>query len=343
MLDRTMCEHVLEAFHQRDDIENDTELTSVWSDEEDFHKLIFRVDTVANGSYVIKLHHSKPMQTAMIEEQSRFSEKLRQEGINTAERFSVSDDYCHTIQLRGKSFNATLERFMGDEIKAIDQKTVTSMAELMAQMHTCSETHDLHLSTGTIWNMLSQSTDVSRGYEYFKALKSMPIKKSAKFDQLIYQDIMSQYDKRLWALEKAQSKLPTFAVQGDFSTNNMTISDKGLSIFDYNIAGDEALICDAVIQGLFVSREMDLKSGLKEADRPMLFDTFMSVYTENRPISKEEKAIMNDVYALADSFWFTPILFSDNSLKKRVEAGDVYAVNHLMDGIWQQLTTEKFS
>jgi Ser/Thr protein kinase RdoA (MazF antagonist) len=338
-----MCEHVLEAFQQRHNIENDTELASVWNDEADFHKLIFRVDTAENGSFVIKLHHSKPMQTAIIEEQSRFSEKLRHEGINTAERFSVSNDFCHTIQLRGKLFNATLERYVGEEVKVIDEKMVKSMAELMAQMHICSEVHDLHLSTGTIWDMLSQSADISRGYAYFKSLKDMPIKKSAKFDQLIYQDITNQYDKRLWALEKVQLKLPTFAVQGDFSTNNMTNSDKGLSIFDYNIAGDEALICDAVIQGLFISREMDLKSGLKEADRSMLFDTFMSTYQKNRPISRVEREIMNDVYALANSFWFTPILFSDDSLKQRVDAGDVYAVNHLMDAIWQQLMTDKFS
>lgn len=340
---RTMCEHVLEAFQQKFDILTVTDLDSVLCEEVDFHKLIFRVDTVAGGSFVVKLHHSKPMQTTLIEEHSAFSERLRLEGINTAERFRFENAYCHPIQLRGKPFIATLERYVGEEIKAIDQKTVESMAMLMAQMHKCSEDNDLHLSTGTIWNLLSHSTDMSRGFEYFKSLKTMPIKQSAKFDQLVYQDIENQYNKRLWALEKVKLKLPTYAVQGDFSINNMTINDRGLGIFDYNIAGEEALICDAVIQGLFISREMDLQSNLKESDRPILFDCFMEVYQKNRQISQIERGIMNDIYAMADSFWFTPILFADTSFKKCVEAGDIHAVNHFMDAIWKQLSTDKFS
>ena len=47
-----------------------------------------------------------------------------------------------------------------------------------------------------------------------------------------------------------------------------------LGIFDYNIAGDETLVGDMVLEGLLTANEMDLAEGLSDTERIELFRSF---------------------------------------------------------------------
>lgn len=68
--------------------------------------------------------------------------------------------------------------------------------------------------------------------------------------------------------------LPRYATQGDISINNLSFVGEELAIFDYNIAGDETLVGDMVLERLLVANEMDLSNGLADRDRPELFNCF---------------------------------------------------------------------
>lgn len=112
-------------------------------------------------------------------------------------------------------------------------------------------------------------------------------------------------------IDKLKDKLPRYATQGDYSTNNLTFENKEIGVFDYNISGDEFLINDMVIEGLFVAKVMDLDKGLNDKDRDMLFRLFADTYRGFRELNIYEAKVMNDIYAVVVPFWWSRIIFEE--------------------------------
>ena len=82
---------------------------------------------------------------------------------------------------------------------------------------------------------------------------------------------------------------------------------------------------------------MDLAEGLSETDYPELFRCFFNGYTAERPLTYDEKNILNDIYAISSGLWFTKILYKKNSLTKLVERNEYNKIKLLLNEIYNTL------
>lgn len=306
-------------------------------------KIIARVEMIDKSHYIVKFVLEEEHPESLIEEQSIFSECIRRNGINTARRFKSDKKYCIPYSVDGLIFAVTVEEYIGEEIKVIDYDNIGEVASLMATMHIISENNTCHISGGTIWNIFDDNSDIMRGYMKFSELiKSKEIDFNL-YNTDLYYKIIKLYNERKAKLERLWGKLPRYATQGDYSINNLTHVNGAVGIFDYNISGDEVLVSDMIIEGLFISKEMDLKEGLAEEDREGLFQSFVKIYMQNRKLCQYELRVLNDIYAVVVPFWWTRIIFDkENSLIKLVNDRNIDKVNAFLEKTYNMLSVNYF-
>ena len=124
--------------------------------------------------------------------------------------------------------------------------------------------------------------------------------------------------------------MPKAAVQGDISINNLVSGEDGLTVFDYNNAGDEVLISDLVMEGLLTAYEMDLPEGTDPVCREQFFPALLNGYLSVRKLSEEEATAAWLVYTLYHSLWFSRIVYNEDSLEKLVKKEDYASANRLL-------------
>lgn len=293
-------------------------------------KVITKVEFINRKPLVVKFIRENNHPHNIIEKQSAFSEYLRSEGILTPKRYMNGGKYCSKFLLDNLYTDVTIEDYLGEEIKSIDFKLAYKIGKLMAKIHCISERGNCHIGSNTIFNVVGYN-EVS-GFDKFVELGE-----TNKIDIVMYRRIKSIYTTKLEKIRLLWDKLPRFATQGDFSINNLTYVGEELGIFDYNIAGDESLIGDMVLEGLLTANEMDLADGLSETDHEELFRCFFNGYTDERPLTDVENSVLRDIYSISSGLWFTKILYHENSLSKLVERNECDKVNLLLQSIYDTL------
>lgn len=307
-------------------------------------KVIVKAEMDNSLTYIIKFVLEEEHPVKLIEEQSIFSECMRANGINTAKRYKSCDKYCISYTVNDLIYAVTVEEYLGEELKFINYKIVDGIATLVAEMHSISQENNCHISGNTIWDIFDETTDISRGYKAFYEYRNNGEYDFSLYDISLYENIISLYEERLSRLKAVWNKLPRYATQGDYSTNNLVCENGRVAgIFDYNIAGDEILVSDMIIEGLFVCYEMDLDNGLTYDDRCKMFRVFIKKYMECRKLNQDEIAVMNDIYAVVYPFWWTRIIFDEGkSLKKYLDERNVKKVNKFFNETYNLLHQDHF-
>ena len=273
-------------------------------------KVVAKVVFNDRNPVVIKLVNDDRYSNHVIEEQSIFSEHLRTNGILTPKRFKVNDTYCIQTTIDDEVIAITVEEYIGEEIKEINSDIAYKIGELFGRIHNISERDNCHICNKTIFDVMGYN-EVS-GYEKF-----IELTKTGRLDKKLVTAIQEKYQNHIAELEKIWHQLPRYATQGDISINNLSWVEGELAIFDYNIAGDEVLIGDMILEALLTSYEMNMID--KNEDRMKVFTAFVQGYRTQRKLSTlEEKAFLH-IYAISDAFWFTKIIYNDNSLNKLIE------------------------
>ncbi len=290
-------------------------------------KLIYRIALTDGRVLVIKLVHEDDdinAETAKIESQSRFSEVMRRHGISTPVRYKSGDSHAVAFTYHDLPCIVTVEDWCGDEITEINTNIAYQIGELMAHMHSVSLVNGCKIGCGTLFSA-AYWNDVDVFPDFCK------ITENEKLDQAIVNQIKTLRAEKLERLRDVWDTLPKAAVQGDISINNLVLSENGLTVFDYNNAGDEVLISDLVMEGLLTAYEMDLPSGISESYREELFPALLKGYLSVRPLSENESNAAWEAYTLYHALWFTRIVYNDNCLKKLVENGSYAAANGLLE------------
>lgn len=299
-------------------------------------KIIVKVDLSNEKSLVIKFIRQDMNPHNVIEEQSRFSEHLRERGILTPKRYKSGDSYCITYTFNGLLLDVTVEDYLGKEVKVIDNTLAYNIGRLMGKNHCIAEEDNLYINANTIFNIVGYN-EVS-GYNEFVRLGNDKLIEKKLFDE-----ICSIYDIKINRIKSVWGSLPKYATQGDYSINNLSyIGYDELGIFDYNIAGDETLIGDMILEGLLIANEMELTQGLSDTDRPGLFKSFLNGYISQRPLSENERLVFDDIYAISKGLWFTRIQYNDASLVKLIEKKDHEKTTELLREIYKDISCEKF-
>lgn len=297
-------------------------------------KLIFRIALSDGRLLVIKILHEDDdvdKEAEKVENQSRFSEDMRRNGIKTSARYISGGKYVAPFAYRGLPCMVTVEDWCGEEIAEITTDVAYQIGELMARMHTVSLANKCEIGHGTLfcaayWN------DVDAFSTFCK------IAKDEKLEQSVVKQIIKLHDEKLQRLRAVWETLPKAAVQGDISINNLVRSEEGLIVFDYNNAGDEVLVSDLVMEGLLTAYEMDLPSDVPVSYREKLFPKLLKGYLSVRHLSEAESRAAWDIYTLYHGLWFTRITYNQGSLEKLVKNGDYDAANLLLNQILADMT-----
>ncbi|WP_339249944.1 hypothetical protein NSQ43_10420 [Sporosarcina sp. FSL W8-0480] len=293
-------------------------------------KIICKVKFADRNPLVVKFVREKEHPTHIIESQSVFSDYLRKHGILTPKRYVSKGRYCQNYKLNHLKVAVTVEDYLGEEIKAIDLTLAYKLGQLLGKIHRISEEGNCLIGSPTIFNLVGYN-EVS-GYDAFCKLGD-----SGAIDTVMYRKINELYTKKLETVKLAWNRLPRFATQGDISINNLSYIEGDIGIYDYNIAGDETLVGDMVLEGLLTACEMDLADGLTDNDRKELFIYFYKGYITERPLSDDEKGVLSDIYSLSSALWFTKIKHNDSSLENLVECEAFDKVERLLEEIYAVL------
>jgi Ser/Thr protein kinase RdoA (MazF antagonist) len=299
-------------------------------DEDSYEmKFIIKVELTDGRLLVVKFIRQEMSPHNVIEEQSHFSEYLRNRGILTPKRYKSGDSYCIAYPFNGFTLDITVEDYFGEEIKDINNELAYKIGQLMGKNHRLAENDNFHINNRTLFNVVGKN-DVS-GYDDF-----LEFGKGGLIAGDIFTQICAVYNTKLNRLKDVWGDLPRYATQGDYSTNNLVYIGDDIGIFDYNNAGDETLISDMVLEGLLTAYE----NGLTDADRLGLFKSFINGYIEQRPLSEKEKAVFSDIYAVAWGMWYSRILYSNNSLEELIKNKEYEKVSELMQKIFHDIDSE---
>lgn len=307
-----------------------------YNDKTSEMKVIAKIDFVNRSPLIVKLVREDRHPHDVIEKQSEFSEYLRNQGILTPKRYISGDSYCIKYKLSDIYLNVTVEDYFGEEIKTIDFKLAYKIGQLIARTHIISEKGNCHIEANTIFNVVGYNEVI--GYDKF-----VEFGENGKIDSEMYQKIKKVYSDKLERIKLLWDRLPKYAIQGDCSINNLTYIGEEVGIFDYNIAGDETLVGDMVLEGLLTANEMDLAEGLSDTERIELFRSFYNGYINERPLTVDEENVLSDIYAISSGLWFTKIDFNENSLTKLVERNECDKINLLLQEIYNTLCKDAFS
>lgn len=258
-----------------------------------------------------------------VENQSIFSEQMRNSGIRTAKRYQANGRYCNQFIYHGLPCLIAVEDWCGEEITEINTDIAYQIGELMAQMHTLSLEQNCKIGHRTLFSV-AYWNDVDAFPEFCK------ITNNENLDQETVAKIKALREEKLNRLRFIWNSLPKAAVQGDISINNLVSTDDGLILFDYNNAGDEVLVSDLVMEGLLTAYEMDLPPNVSETYTEQLFSAFLKGYLSLRPLSEAESSAAWDIYTLYHGLWFTRIVYRDSALDSLAKSENYEAANRLL-------------
>lgn len=326
---------VLAVYNITELISNFSFFSNTYNDKTSEMKAIIKVEFFDRNPLVVKFVRENNHPHNIIENQSIFSEYLRSQGILTPKRYMSESEYCIRHELNNILFDVTVEDYFGVEIKTIDFKLAYMIGQLMGKIHRISEKGNCHIGSGTIFNVVGYN-EVSGFNSFFE------LGEGSKIDPVMYRKIKTLYIAKLEKIKSSWAKLPRYATQGDISINNLSFVGENIGIFDYNIAGDETLVGDMVLEGLLTANEMDLSNGLTDKDHTELFKCFYMGYIKERHLTDDEKNIFSDIYSISSALWFTKIKYNENSLTKLVERNEYDKVDLILQEIFDTLNKDRF-
>ncbi len=264
-----------------------------------------------------------------IENESIYSELLRSRGIITPRRYTSGGSYAIRRSLCGVPCIVSVEDWCGEEITAITSEIARDIGALLGRIHL------IGLDTGfVIGNMTllcaAGENDVDAYSEFCE------ITENENLDSAVVSEIKHIRDGKMAHLREIWDTLPRAATQGDISICNLSKTEKGLAVFDYNHAGDDVLVSDLVLEGLLTANEMDLPPNETEEYRKALFPAFLEGYLSVRRLSEAESNAAWEIYTIYNTIWFSKIICFSNtahgesSLMSLVEAGKYDAANILI-------------
>ncbi len=265
-------------------------------------KLVVGVTLADGRCLVIKLFRDTEdfsEQGAITETQSAFSELLRTSGISTPKRYRAHDRYCTLTELDGIPYHTTLEDWCGHELTEIRPAVAHDLGILLAQMHLVALNSGLCIGRGTIFGEAPNNDHDA--YPDFCRLAE-----NTHLDASFTEQIQALYTQKAARVHALWDTLPQAATQGDLSVNNLVLHDDGtITVFDYNIAGDEVLVSDLVLEGLFLAYQMDIPPDAPADYRETIFPAFYDGYLSVRPLTAPEREVAWALFTMYHSLWAT--------------------------------------
>lgn len=294
-------------------------------------RVIVKVMFYDRPPVVVKFLNEKDFSREVIEEQSAFSEHLRCRGIRVARRYLSNGRFANPFAARGSEVTVIVENFMPGEIKCVTPEISYRIGAMLALEHNVSEADDCHVDHETIFNPMAPN-DL---FTYDDFVKLEPQLNEEETD--LFMRIVDRHARRMEALQPLKRR-NKYAVQGDLSDCNLFIDEGGnTGMFDFNNCGDNYLLGDAVMQGVFVARLMDYPQPLTDEYSMTILEKFISGYHSVRSFTDEDRAFIPHLYAIIDAFWSGQIKYGDDCLENLLKQGRQKEIDALLHKMLRQI------
>ncbi len=279
-------------------------------------RLILKCSFAERAPCIIKFKQEEGVSAALIEAQVRFSEHLAQCGIPTARFYRTDRSYVRTENIGGYEVYVTIEDFCAGELTQITPKRAEKIGALLAKTHTIAVQDDCHVAYQGLFDPFNRNDLFS--YEEFASMEPA----FDGTDAIRFAHIKEQYARHMKEISALQYA-PRFAVQGDISDCNLfETTDGAIGMFDFNQCCDAVPFCDAVMQGIFVSRLMEYGHPLTAEESENILWHFWRGYQKIRPFSANERKWLPHLYAVITAFWLMNLQYDPHSLQTCIDEND---------------------
>lgn len=294
-------------------------------------RLICKAVTAEGQAYVIRFKKEDDAPRKLMEQQSRFAMELHAAGIPTPRVYQNRGCYIQPYTLHGYKVFVGVEEFVPGELKCVEECTARDTGALLARMHKLAEENDLHVTGPVLFDPFVHNdlfaVDSYREVGDFLVEELKPL----------YGEILKLYERYMDILLPLRDR-SRYAVQGDLSDCNMyRRKDGALGIFDFNWCGDSVLFCDAVMQGMFIARNMDYPEDLGDDRLEKILSAFWDGYRSVRDLSREERQLYPYLMAVIDGFWSSDIKWDEDSLLTLAKTGDQSGVHRRLAAVKEKL------
>ena len=294
-------------------------------------RLIVKVDLEDASSLVIRFKNEEDVTLELIESQSQFAAVLKKNNIITPTQYQANGKYANWYSIGDYDVIVTLEEFVENEVKVVDEVIAKKTGELLAKTHTIAEQYNLHIENDVLFNPFAHNDLFA--FDAFMSLGST----LEGDDKVLFDKIVDAYNSYMEVLAPLRNR-PQYAVQGDISDCNLYLTKWGeVGIFDFNRSGDNILFCDAVMQAIFEARLMDYPENKQDDFETKILESFWKGYCSVRSFTAEEQKLYPYLCAIIDAFWSSDIQWNEDSLMNAQKAGDVESVRRWLSTIYERL------
>ncbi|MBP3705345.1 MAG: GNAT family N-acetyltransferase, partial [Clostridia bacterium] len=236
--------------------------------------------------------------------------------------------YANWYTVGGYDVIVTLEQFVKNELRFVDEAAARKTGELLAKMHDIAERKDLHVENTVLFDPFGRN-DLFDVDAFLSLENAFDGENKALFDAIV-----RRYHEYMEILSPLKAR-PRYAVQGDISDCNLYLADNGeIGVFDFNRCGDNILFCDAVMQAVFEARLMVYPEDRADDFEDRILSAFWEGYRAVRAFSADEQRWYPYLYAVIDAFWRCGDV---DNLVNAQGAGDAAGVRHWLESIQKRL------
>lgn len=269
-----------------------------FSDGREKLRLIYFLETIDGQQWICRLTNERQYPIDLVERQSAFAMLLKKNGISTPKKLCKDGHYCFYWPKNEIKLCVTLETYMGSNLESADLKIFGTFGGLLGQMHIISQLNPVHLGFSTIAHAI-----------YTGKACYANILRQAKPEIpyiLSLQKAANLHDTLVSILRPVWSKLPMGAVHGDLGLyNNLVVSHLGLTVIDFNLAGDEVYLGDLLAAYYSSIHKYDWQNRLKSIDKSLARRKFLKEYVSYRTLTTLEQQYFPIVSALFDGLYYS--------------------------------------
>lgn len=294
-------------------------------------RLIVKVVLKDASTLVMRFKNEKGVTKELIESQCLFADVLRQNGIDTPTQYRADGNFAKRYMIGGYDVIVTLESFVDNEIKIVNEEIAKKTGELLAKTHVIAERCDLHIENDVLFDPFAHNDLFA--FDAFMTLENQ----LSGDDELFFRRIVDRYHSYMEVLAPLKMR-PRYAVQGDISDCNLYLTEQGnVGIFDFNRSGDNDLFCDAVLQSVFEARLMDYPDDIDDDFEAKILSAFWDGYCSVRTLTADEQKMYPYLTAIIDAFWSADVRWNDDSLLAAHRSGDDEGVRRWLSTIMSRL------
>ncbi len=261
-------------------------------------RLIYRLDTADGHQWVCRLTHAPSHQLAIAEQQALFAMLLYTHGIPTPSKLRCKGSYCSDQLMDEKKFCVTLESYMGIDLEIADLYTFDMLGEMIGRIHMVSQEHPIYIGFSTTFQ------EISTGQARYANILRQAQPKLPQTPAIM--EATHLHDGLVDMLRPVWNTLPRGAVHGDLGIyNNFVVSNTGLTVIDFDLAGDEVYLGDLLAAYYSSIHKYTWQARLVGIDHTMAKERFLEKYSAWRKLATLEQQYFPVVSALFDGLFYS--------------------------------------